>query len=66
MQYHSMLFNCIHVYLICEATDSKQYFSRNAKYEVSNTNIFGSISNSLERLAAASGCMSSSIKVNLY
>ena len=64
MQYRSMLFNCIYVYLICEVTDSKQYRPRNAEYEVSNTNNFGSVSNSLERLAAASGCMSSLIHVN--
>ena len=53
---------CVHVYLIFEATDSKQYRPQNASYEVSNTNNFGSVSNSLERLAAASGCMSSITK----
>ena len=58
MQYRSMLFNCIHVYLICEATDSKQYRPHNALCEVSNTNNFGLVSNSLERLATASGCLS--------
>ena len=60
MQYRTTLFNCIHVYLISEATDSKQYRPQNA-YEVSNTNNFGSVSNSLERLAAESGCMSSKL-----
>ena len=65
MQYRSMPFNCIHVYLIFEATDSKQYRPQNALflYEVSTTNNLGFVSNSLERLAPASGCMSSNIHI---
>ena len=58
MQYCSMLFYCILVYLTFEATCSKQYLPQNASYEVSNTNNFGSVSNSLKRLAAAGECMS--------
>ena len=55
--------NFIHVYF-CEATDSKQYRPPNAYIyqEVSNTNHFGSVSESLGGLAAMSQCMSSRLK----
>ena len=43
----------IHVY-VCEATDSMQYRPPNAIQEVSNTHHFGSVSDSLGRLAALS------------
>ena len=48
----------IHVYL-CEAMDSMQYRPPNAIQEVSIVNHFGSVSDSLGPLAAASECMAS-------
>ena len=42
----------IHVYF-CEATDSMQYRSPNANRAFSNTNHFGSVDDSLGRLAAS-------------
>ena len=52
----------IHVYF-CEATDPVQYRPPNAYQEVSNTNHFGSVSDSLGwtlgRIAAASQCVAS-------
>ena len=47
---------------VCEATDSMQYRPANAYREVSNTYQFGSVSNSLGRLAASSQCMASGYK----
>ena len=52
----------IHVYF-SKATDSMQYRPPNAYQEVPSTNHFGSVSDSLVRLAAASQCMASSINV---
>ena len=48
----------IHVYC-CEATHSMQYRLPNSNLKVSNTNHFGSVSDSLVRLVAAIQCMSS-------
>ena len=48
----------IHIYF-CEATDSMQYCLPNTNQEVSNTNDFGSVSDSLGRLVAASPCTAS-------
>ena len=48
----------IHVYF-CEATDSMQYRPPNVNQEFSNTNHFGSFSDSLGRLSASSECMAS-------
>ena len=44
---------------VCEATDSMQYRLPNAYQEVWNKKRFGSVSDSLDRLAAASECMAS-------
>ena len=49
--------NCNHAY-VCEATVSMQYRPQNAQ-DVSNINHFGSVSDSLGQLAAASECMAS-------
>ena len=54
----------IHVYF-CEATDSMQYRPPNAYQEVSNTNHFGPVSDSLGRLVAVSECMASVTKAKL-
>ena len=51
-------FDFIDVYF-CEATDSMQYRSPNVNQEFSNTNHFGSISDSLARLSASSEYMAS-------
>ena len=47
-----------HVYF-CDVRDSSQYCPPNANQEVSDTNHFGSVSDSLGRLAAVSECMAS-------
>ena len=54
--YRKKIFDFIHIY-ICEATDSMQYRPPNAYQEVSNTNHFGSISDSPGRFVAASQCI---------
>ena len=48
----------IHIYF-CKATDSMQYRPPNANQGVSNTKHFGSVSDSLCRLAVTSECMAS-------
>ena len=45
--------------------NSMQYRRPNATQEVSNTNHFGSVSDSLGRLAAASECMTSIEKLDI-
>ena len=50
---------------ICEATDSMQCRPPNEYHEVSNTNHFGSVSDSLGRLAGASECMASIIQLKI-
>ena len=49
-------FICVY---FCEAMDVMQYRPPKANYDVSNTNHFGSVSDSLGRLAAATECMTS-------
>ena len=51
-------FYFIHVHF-CEAMDSMQYRPSKTNQEVSNTNHFGSVSDSLGQLASASECMAS-------
>ena len=48
-----------------EAMDSMQYHPLNANQDVSNTKHFGSVSDSLGRLAVACPCMASSCKIDL-
>ena len=55
-----IFFYFIHVYF-CKVTNSMQYRPPNVYQEVSNTNYFGSVSDSLGRLAALSQCMASYI-----
>ena len=52
LNYHDVV-DFIHVYF-CEAMDSMQFRPPNANQEVSKTNHFGVVSDSLGRLAAAS------------
>ena len=54
----------IQVYF-CEVTDSLQYHPLNANQKVSNKKHFGSVSDSLDRLAATSECMASVKKVDI-
>ena len=54
-------FDFIYVYF-CKATDSMQYRIPNEYQEVSNTNHFGSVSDSRSRLTAVSHCVASDLK----
>ena len=56
-------FDFIHVYFY-EATDSMQCHTPNGYQVVSNTNHFGSVSDSLGRLSAMSLCMASSYNIS--